>query len=142
MKGVSMWQPWASAVALGIKGPETRGWSTKYRGDLVIHAAQRWTREQREFAAVERALGRLPARLPLGALICVVRLVDVVPTDKAILSVSPIEKLYGDYSSGRFAWIFEDIRPLPDPIGYKGAQGFFNIPDDTLPAEFRSRVLL
>ena len=39
MKALTLWQPWASLVALGHKRIETRCWSTKYRGDLAIHAA-------------------------------------------------------------------------------------------------------
>lgn len=41
MKAISLWQPWASLVALGVKTIETRSWSTKYRGPLTIHAAAR-----------------------------------------------------------------------------------------------------
>lgn len=39
MKALTLWQPWASLVALGVKTIETRSWSTKYRGPLAIHAA-------------------------------------------------------------------------------------------------------
>ena len=35
MKAISLWQPWASAVALGSKRVETRSWSTSYRGPLA-----------------------------------------------------------------------------------------------------------
>jgi activating signal cointegrator 1 len=41
MKALSLWQPWASLVALGIKTIETRSWETKYRGPLAIHAAKK-----------------------------------------------------------------------------------------------------
>jgi len=41
MKALSLWQPWASAIALGSKRIETRGWATSYRGPLAIHAAKR-----------------------------------------------------------------------------------------------------
>ncbi|TRU31740.1 MAG: ASCH domain-containing protein [Microcystis aeruginosa Ma_QC_B_20070730_S2] len=41
MKAISLWQPWASLVANGLKLYETRGWPTKYRGVLAIHAAKR-----------------------------------------------------------------------------------------------------
>lgn len=41
MKALTLWQPWASLVALGIKTIETRSWSTQYRGPLAIHAAKR-----------------------------------------------------------------------------------------------------
>lgn len=39
MKVLTLHQPWASLVALGVKTIETRSWSTAYRGPLAIHAA-------------------------------------------------------------------------------------------------------
>lgn len=41
MKAITLHQPWASLVGLGIKTIETRSWCTKYRGPLAIHAAKR-----------------------------------------------------------------------------------------------------
>jgi hypothetical protein len=32
MKALSLWQPHAQAIALGLKPYETRDWSTRYRG--------------------------------------------------------------------------------------------------------------
>jgi hypothetical protein len=40
MKALTLWQPWASLVAFGEKRVETRCWTTKYRGDIAIHAAK------------------------------------------------------------------------------------------------------
>ena len=42
MKAISLWQPWASAVARRAKFNETRHWATSYRGTLAIHAAKRF----------------------------------------------------------------------------------------------------
>jgi hypothetical protein len=39
MKAISLWNPWAYAVPLGLKGVETRSWATNYRGPIAIHAA-------------------------------------------------------------------------------------------------------
>lgn len=39
-RAISLHQPWASLVALGIKKYETRSWSTKYRGKLLICSTQ------------------------------------------------------------------------------------------------------
>lgn len=39
MKAITIWQPWASLIACGAKKYETRGWPTKYRGPIAIHAA-------------------------------------------------------------------------------------------------------
>lgn len=41
MKALTLWQPWASLIAVGAKTIETRGWATNYRGPLAIHAAKR-----------------------------------------------------------------------------------------------------
>lgn len=43
MKAISLWQPWASAIAVGAKRVETRSWATKYRGppDALIRQIKR-----------------------------------------------------------------------------------------------------
>lgn len=38
---LSLWQPWASLIALGLKQYETRSWATPYRGLIAIQAAKR-----------------------------------------------------------------------------------------------------
>jgi len=134
VKAISLWQPWASAIALGIKSVETRHWATRYTGPIAIHAAKRWTTAEREFAAVERALGRLPARLPLGAIVATARLMGCRFTHDVRHQLGTIERLYGDYSDGRYAWFLTDVVALDEPIGYRGAQGLFNVPDELLQA--------
>lgn len=42
MRAITLWQPWASLVAIGHKRIETRSWSTRYRGPILIHAAKRY----------------------------------------------------------------------------------------------------
>src|SRR5262245_33853273 len=91
MRALSLWQPWASAIALGAKRVETRDWSTRYRGPLAIHAAKRVVRDElvycatgTEWAAALWPLGfrrgdswkHLRAVLPFGAVVAVCRLVD------------------------------------------------------------------
>ena len=85
-----------------------------------------------------------------GCVVAIARLVKVVPTQvvtfahesKAPLKVlgsdmtptfnevvSDAEIAFGDYGSGRYAWLLSDVRPLPTPIPFRGAQGLFDIPD-------------
>jgi hypothetical protein len=46
MTALSLWQPWATLVAISAKEMETRGrWLYTHRGELAIHAAKRWTRD-------------------------------------------------------------------------------------------------
>lgn len=130
VKALSLWQPWASAIALGHKKIETRHWATKYRGPIAIHAAKRFQREQRVFASTERTLGRLPERLPFGAIVAIAVLDEIVPIEQLV--PSPIERMYGDYSPGRYGWILENIQALAEPIPFVGRQGLFNVPDDLI----------
>jgi len=132
VRAISLWQPWASAIALGNKSIETRHWTTKYRGPLVIHAARRWGPDERYFASVEHALGRLPKRLPLGAYVAVADLVDVKTTEELLLTVGPIEKIYGNYEEGRFGWVLQNVRPLAEPVPGKGKQGFWSLSPNEL----------
>jgi hypothetical protein len=38
MRILTLTQPWATMVALGVKRIETRAWSTRYRGALGLFA--------------------------------------------------------------------------------------------------------
>lgn len=130
MRAISLWQPWATAIAIGIKRVETRHWHTSYTGPLAIHAAKRWGPQEREFASIEHALGRLPKRIPLGAIVATATLVECRRTEDVVQSLGAIERMYGNYSPGRFAWVLADVVALQTPIAFRGAQGFFNVPDD------------
>src|SRR5688572_4676832 len=57
MKALSLRQPWAWAVVHGGKRVENRGWTTDYRGPLLIHASTGMTRGEYE-DAVAFMLGR------------------------------------------------------------------------------------
>ncbi len=143
MKAITLYQPWASLVAIGKKKIETRGWATKYRGPLAIHAAkdrQHWAMVHYEpFRSVfmDARLYRQDD-LPYGAIIATCNLVEVCTITQDIL-VKPAEKWgtkepcylplpdepelsFGDYTPGRYAWILEDVRQLPEPIPAKGKQ--------------------
>ena len=39
MKALSLYEPWATLIALGEKRYETRSWTTTYRGPLLICAS-------------------------------------------------------------------------------------------------------
>ena len=121
MKALTLTQPWATLVALGHKKVETRSWSTSYRGPLAIHAAKGFPADARAFAEEERALGRVPAQLPLGAVVATARLVAVRPTFDVAPELMGLELRLGNYARGRFAWLLEDVVALPEPIPAKGA---------------------
>lgn len=111
-------------MALGLKRVETRHWSTKYRGPIVIHAAKRWTRDERELAAEHGLID-----LPLGAIVATAQLIDVLPIERVSPTVSSQELAWGNYAPGRFGWLFDAVTPI-QPVPFRGGQGFFNVPDE------------
>lgn len=126
MKAISLWQPWASAIAMGLKRIETRNWATRHRGPLAIHAAKRWDTKQQDFADT---MG-MP-ELPFGKVVAIVNLLGVFDLDILGMMVSENERIWGDYSPGRFGWFFTDIRRIK-PFEFRGGQGLFNVPDNLL----------
>jgi hypothetical protein len=125
MKAITLWQPWASAIATGLKHFETRSWGTTYRGQLAIHAARRKIDE----AGVELARRHGLAELPLGAVVAVGELEDCIPmSDGLIDAIGEVERDLGDWRIGRWAWKLGKVRVFPDPIAMRGWQGMWNAP--------------
>lgn len=176
MKFLTIRQPWASLIAVGTKTLETRPFSTTYRGPLAIHAGMKRPDFARMKALIaDRAevwerwylAGRTQPGpmlidesssldcIPLGAVVAVCDLVDVVPITDAMLyehaaewttaseraylrrrhehgitdSVVTGQLPFGDFTIGRYAWILANVRPI-DPVPMKGAQGLRDVPDD------------
>lgn len=139
---LSLWQPWATLLARGDKRFETRGWSTRYRGLMLIHAARQWSLRmakacyEEPFFSILSAGGTVfPARcdavrlarlgLPFGAIVAIAELVDVVPTEG--LELSGTERAFGDFRHGRYAFLYSNLFEL-EPIPCRGEQGLFRVP--------------
>jgi hypothetical protein len=130
VKALTLWQPWASLIALGEKQIETRPWSTRYRGPLAIHAAKRWTKDQQTltgYGPFSRALRRHAlVHLPLGVVVATCTLVDCLPiTPTFVRTLSDRERTFGDFSLGRWAWILDDVEYLQPPLPARGQQGLW-----------------
>ncbi len=148
MRTLTLWQPWASLIAIGAKRIETRSWSTSYRGQLAIHAAKKWDADLANIATSEPFLSTLAKAgidseegisrggLPRGAIVCVCRLVDVCRIHRDCLEgitadfkwplPEEPERSFGDYTPGRCAWILDDIRPLAKPIAIAGGRSLWD----------------
>jgi hypothetical protein len=141
MKALTLWQPWASLIALGEKRIETRCWETKYRGELAIHAAAKlppkWLGASRltdpfngELADVlmcRRDVVDAKVRaLPYGAVVCIVELVSIEPTEHVREFISERERIFGNYDDGRFAWHMKLIQRFDTPIPAKGNRMLWN----------------
>ena len=169
-RALTIRQPWASLIALGVKTIETRGWRTDYRGPLVIHAGltyEPWNVDggDDEWKSGSQVLiepktgnehtwrrGNPFHRCPLGLVVAVVDLVDVVPIvdDWPLDTVAYVrreqrnvtewwlytddtgrcadvtgQEPYGDFTPGRYAWLLDNVRPVDPPIPAKGRQGLW-----------------
>ncbi len=128
MKAISLWQPWATLMAKNFKTIETRGWNTNYRGDLLICSTKNGLAKKAFNETVEH-LGIKELDYPLGQALCVVKLYDVIQTDRLSFFDYFSEEDFGDYSLGRFAWLTDNLR-LIKPFPIKGQQGLFNVDDE------------
>ena len=138
LPAISLWQPYASAIALGLKQIETRHWRLpdKFISERVaIHAAQR--RDAETFAYIYDVCLHDELRekgysnwnqLPFGALVATAVFDRCVRIDQEFRNrLFGNEILWGNYADGRFAWILKDVQPLKEPIPCKGRQGFFKV---------------
>lgn len=137
MKALSLWQPWATLIAIEAKRYETRSWNTKHRGLLAIHAAKKWDGLLKEYCDMEPFYSCLHGDkeaivLPLGYIVAVVKLVDVHKVEKIRAQLSKNELAFGNYADGRYAWELQLVKKFEKPIPMNGAQGLFEVADDLL----------
>lgn len=134
MKALTLWQPWASLMARGFKKVETRSWTTKYRGEVAIHAAKKIPHDYLGFSRhlpvfdKQYRLTKLPyfSDLPTGAILAIATLVEVVLTEDASPDLSAMELAFGNYDEGRYAWFFENVKPLAHTVPVKGNRMLWN----------------
>ncbi len=116
MKAISIRQPWAALIISGEKDIENRTWPTRYRGPLLIHAAQKV-----EPAVFDEVAQRFGIRVSLdetkfGGIIGMVDLVGCVER-----SSSPWFA-----GKGHYGWILRNPRPLPF-VSLRGRLGLFEV---------------
>lgn len=140
-KAITLTQPWATLVVLGAKLWETRSKPTRYRGWLAIHAAKSFPRDALRLcsdqpfrAALARGGYQRPEYLPVARVVGLVRLVDCQRTEIARIGLKDIERAFGDYSDGRWAYRMIGARRLVTEVP---ARGFQSIPW-TLEAPIRA----
>lgn len=122
MKLLSLWEPWASLMAIGAKRIETRDWATKHRGWLAIQASKSGLGkaelvaqcEEPFFSRTLHSFDPFPGnpdppfrRFPFGHIVAVVNVMDCLPTvgeicnpgvfDDYPLLNTPHELAFGNY---------------------------------------------
>lgn len=145
MHAITLYQPWATLLILGVKRFETRCWTTKIRGEIAIHAAQNqkhlnklldefrssnqiatlhpWARNIAEVLMENKHLisgADLKSFFPTGCVLGTAEIAHIYAEQPPALSER--ERLLGEYGVGRFAWEMTNIVRLPTPIAATGRQ--------------------
>lgn len=142
IRAISLWEPWASLIAVGAKKVETRSYYTNVRGSLLICAAQtkKGLKIADEAGFVEGGaaysgreicldIGGKEIEMNFGKAVAVVDFAHCITTDLFRQETTGREfksqEPFGDFSAGRFAWVFHSIKRIKKPFEVKGKQGFF-----------------
>lgn len=149
MKALSLFQPWASLMAVGAKTIETRGRTWAHRGDFAVHAGRHCEGFLLNDGAVCRALGlsmepSAKITLPAGAIVCVVELYadeDAMMVAHELMEAGNCMELKcGDYSMGHRAWRTRNLRKLRTPVRCPGHQGIWNLAPE-IEAAVKAQIL-
>lgn len=153
MKAITIYQPQASLVALGIKTIETRP-SAPPDGVLgqriAIHAGKRKPKVPANMLAALDGVGMTLEQvqlLPLGKVVATAVLYEAVQVESVVQRYRPAEPgnvtefavvrsadgerrelavdPWGDYREGRWLWRLSDIQPVDPPVPARGKQGWW-----------------
>lgn len=123
MKAFTVYQPYAYAIVAGLKGYETRPRRTNIRGRVAVHAGKG------RFPSISMAAALALPKSPVlhhGAVLGTVEIVDCLPVEEVIHTLTAQERALGDYSPGRFAWVLKNPVMFSAPVPASGKQGWWN----------------
>lgn len=123
MKAFTVHQPYAYAIVAGLKGYETRPRRTNIRGRVAVHAGKQKMKLASTSVIVVPKAGEM---LHYGAVLGTVEIVDCVPVEEVIHTLTEQERILGDYSPGRFAWVLKNPVMFSEPVPASGKQGWWN----------------
>ena len=132
MRALTLWQPWASLVASGVKRIENRPWAPPawmLNETFAIHAGLRYDRDS---AATAEELGGYPlpkSECPRGAIIATCSLIAVARSAEEAVRFADGDRSQERWFFGPYGWVLDDIEAI-DPVPCRGFQGLWNIPDD------------
>jgi activating signal cointegrator 1 len=125
MKALTVCQPYAHLIMLGLKPIENRTWYTAYRGQLYIHAGK-----SRDWLTVnngkDRQYGIPLDDLAFGAIICIATLIDCVTVAEVKRGVTYPHLKNNEHASGPWCWILGNIERV-GPWPWRGSRRLFDV---------------
>lgn len=117
MKALSLKQPFAELVVSGKKSIEIRKWSTKFRGEFLVHASKIPDKLAMKKHGFEE--------LPTGVIVGKATLVDVKHYESSTEFKKDQNKHLASSDFGDYGFILKNIKRLPK-VPAKGQLGFWN----------------
>ena len=160
LRAITIWQPYASLIVLGLKRFETRSWSTRWRGTLVIHSASRCDWFVRHDITRVQSLIHEPANGGLWSEAglsesqrrlartrwddpCLYEsalgFVQLTDCRQMMDSGSRFENEVGQFGPGRYGWELDEPVAFEQPIPDRGQQGLW-VPSFAVEAEVRAEM--
>lgn len=153
MKALTLWQPWATAIAHLGKDVENRTWSPPRAllgKPLAIHAGQRVDKDSLAELLDQMRLGMIPNRpdllsadrMPKGHVVALAKVSGWLCSHELLPMLDPDRKIHqvgeataakvwtGPWWVGPVGWVFGRVLALPEPVPCKGAQGLWVLPQD------------
>src|SRR4051794_36148441 len=120
MKCLSIRQPWAFFVCVGVKSIENRSWNTQYRGEVAIHAGSN-AKAVDDFMELEIPDATVVGSwFSFGAIIGIADLYDARPISESIRS--------DPWAEGPFCLMLRNQRLFRIPIPHKGRVNLCELP--------------
>ncbi|QQU04203.1 ASCH domain-containing protein [Myroides odoratus] len=119
-KALSVKQPWAELICLGVKDIENRTWRTRFRGRVYIHASMHPDKSDRLSKEREEVTDNIDEfQFKNSAIIGEVTIVDCVQNHKSI---------WADKGQGIWHWVLKDAVFYEKPIlNVKGKLGIWDV---------------
>lgn len=133
MKALTICQPYAALIVRGEKRVENRTWWTPYRGPLLIHAgkSRQWLEDgdEDEFRSAGDPLifGAIVGQANLAYCLHI----DAINAGKYDAMLPWLRG--GAHVGGPWCWVLTEVTRFATPVPWKGAQGLFWIPDESIP---------
>lgn len=136
MKALSLRQPWPIFILRGGKDLENRGWTSSYRGVVLIHSSKWWNAEEIEddfdtATHIARHLGTLPRDMPTS--------IDALKKERGCIVgqariVGSVTQSDSQWFFGPKAFVLAEPLTYAVPVPCRGDRGLFEVPEDVAHA--------